>query len=301
MADDYVAPIHNGSEKNDVKQRAFIALLNARLEDGEFSFEDGFKLQRWPKEPPRMPLLQGYPAPVPDPAALCYERSGTGLLCFDREFLANARLLLALIELRARCRLWFSFVLAEAEDLKPSDGRFFLAAQTVLPNYGDLDNYPDPEICLYRDELEAVARVRPALTQESKAARTAGIAVRRWASCRERLDDQDAVLDAWIGLEGIYLRRDDTKRELVSRRIACYVTKDVTGKSRESASDVVAKKAYAWAFDAYGVRSKIIHGNSVDPAAAREARWHSESLLARTLLPLLFDDELKHFNPKKLV
>lgn len=66
------------------------------------------------------------------------------------------------------------------------------------------------------------------------------------------------------------------------------------------AYDLALQTAYDWAYEAYGVRSHIIHRNPIDRENLAQARRRSEALLQATLRRLIFGGEMGSFKPKAL-
>lgn len=284
-------------------QFATVPLLNARLVEGAENLIDGFAVRPSDEAVRTMQAPQGFPPALSDHAILTYQGLGSGLVCFDSAFIQRAELLLALIELKLQARLWYPFIEAEARmDAGPNpDSYFRIGSTAILPSAGDFQRPPDDMVELYADDLAAVAHAYGNLRKDLKAERRARLAILRWSRARRRSADEDAVIDAWIGLEALYCDDIESIRVEAAARIAQYIVMGTDGSGRTAvAFDLTRSLAFKWAYQAYGVRSRIVHGDLVQGKGLEIARGRSEELLESTLRSLVFGGELSGLRGRQL-
>lgn len=115
------------------------------------------------------------------------------------------------------------------------------------------------------------------------------LALRRWDSVFERFDENDALIDYWIALEGLFV--PDSFQELRHRssfRIGAFIG----DKSDER------EKIYKDLLESYDLRSRIIHGGFPTTKRKTELINATRSYLRRALVKIL--SSMNTFDPKTL-
>jgi len=115
------------------------------------------------------------------------------------------------------------------------------------------------------------------------------LALRRWNSVFERFDENDALIDYWIALEGLFV--PDSFQELRHRssfRIGAFI-----GDKPDE-----REKIYKDLLESYDLRSRIIHGGVPTTRRKTELINATRSYLRRALVKIL--SSLNTFDPRTL-
>ena len=135
-----------------------------------------------------------------------------------------------------------------------------------------------------QDIIDAWNRIR-SLPNESPVR----LALRRWNTVFERFDEDDALIDYWIALEGLFV--PDTFQELRHRsafRIGAYL-----GEAPDQREQI-----YKELLDSYDLRSKIVHGGVPTNKRKTELINITRSYLRRALVQIL--SSIDRFDPRTI-
>ena len=117
---------------------------------------------------------------------------------------------------------------------------------------------------------------------ESSLSQTKGLrrAVSRFNLAYERQSDEDKLIDFWVALEGLFLRKEMGELSFKGAvRIAHFLGQSTDGRWR----------LYQEAKKSYTVRSKIVHGERVDEAKLEAARSQTEEIIRAALRAVVLD------------
>lgn len=106
-------------------------------------------------------------------------------------------------------------------------------------------------------------------------------ALSRWYMAKARLVLEDSLVDAWIGLEGLYLLPSDVKASMYPR-LAQFLYDHV----RATRPRLVSR-----ARQSYNVRNEVVHGDVPRLRSLRQASAIAMAILRETLLVLLFNEK----------
>lgn len=115
------------------------------------------------------------------------------------------------------------------------------------------------------------------------------LALRRWNTVFERFDEDDALIDYWIALEGLFV--PDTFQELRHRsafRIGAYL-----GETPDQREHI-----YKELLDSYDLRSKIVHGGVPTNKRKTALINITRSYLRRALVQIL--SSIDRFDPRTI-
>lgn len=136
---------------------------------------------------------------------------------------------------------------------------------------------PARVVNLIPDDSSAIAQLADALSRGPNARRLE-LALARWGQFIHRTKPEDLLIDAWIGLESIYLADTETS-EITYRgslRIAACLGADT---EERTGLFETAKRLYAF-------RSKVAHGKGPQPTDIARAAEQTRELLRRSLLKI---------------
>jgi hypothetical protein len=145
----------------------------------------------------------------------------------------------------------------------------------LLPKDADLEIPEEDKFHLSKDSLTTLLRIWQG--QLTVADPRLSLALRRFNLAYERGNYDDALIDLWIGLEGLFSDSGTDITYKAAMRIAYYLEQE---PKRRSELFRVAK-------DSYGSRSGLVHGKP--PEDLKEARSVAQDALRRSLTRALLE------------
>jgi len=175
--------------------------------------------------------------------------------------------------------IYIAFTVSDSDDILQSSGYI---ASSLRPRL--LGQSANLAAYIQEDIIDACKCIR-SLPNENPVR----LALRRWNSVFERFDEDDALIDYWIALEGLFV--PDTFQELRHRsafRIGAYLGE--TPDQRE--------QVYKDLLDSYDLRSKIVHGGVPTNKRKTELINITRSYLRRSLVQIL--SSIDRFDPRTI-
>jgi len=140
--------------------------------------------------------------------------------------------------------------------------------------------YPLPAYMIEEADVAPIKRVYEQHFARKSVHGPYTLALRRFSNACDRRNEEDQLIDCWIGLEALFVAGRSAQSFRGPFRIARYLEDTTAGRNE------VFKEAQ----DSYKLRNKVVHGDTISNGAALAATANlTENLLRRSLVKFLSD------------